>query len=278
MDPQYQKNGSAFQDLGPTGNVATDRNYGTLLGSNTTTVFLPIEDQSNERVSERKKAKGMAVLIQNVVMGASDGSTVPFALAAGLSGTVSSSGVVIVAVVAELAAGCIAMGLGGYMAAQAEADCYKNEKVAMFEHLVENPEEVVERLRGILQPIGVPSDAIESVFNHLRKNPNACAEFLVRHELGTEEPDQSQPLKSAFIVGLSYIISGSIPLVPYFLISNAKDALNISVYVAVLALFAFGWTKGALLGVDRTLSALQTTFLGALAAMASYYFAGIFND
>jgi VIT1/CCC1 family predicted Fe2+/Mn2+ transporter len=209
-------------------------------------------------------------IIRDAVIGLSDGLTVPFALAAGLSGATDSTAIIVTAGIAEIAAGAIAMGLGGYMAARTEADQYHSErKREMIE--IENVPHIEEKeVTDILEAYGVPHDHALLVTAALKKDPERWVDFMMRFELGLEKPNSSELLHTPLTIGLSYVIGGLIPLLPYILYDSAKIALPISVVTTLLALAIFGALKGAFTGIGRIKSALQTTLIGGLAASVAF--------
>lgn len=208
--------------------------------------------------------------VRDVVIGMSDGLTVPFALAAGLTGAVSASRIVVTAGLAEIAAGSIAMGLGGYLAARSDAEHYASEQKREEREIVEVPEAEREEIRVVFREYGVAEDAIVPIVAALEARPKAWIDFMMRFELGLETPDPRRALASALTIALAYVAGGMVPLAPYFLAHEARQALLSSVVVTVVALFAFGWAKGRFTGASSLRSALQTTLVGGLAAAAAF--------
>ena len=209
-------------------------------------------------------------VVRDIVIGMSDGLTVPFALAAGLSGIAHSTAIVITGGLAEIAAGSIAMGLGGYLAARSDVEHYAKERLTE-EHEVEIiPAKEKEEVEEVLLSYGLEKEQSKLVAEALSKRPEAWVDFMMRFELGLEKPDPKRALKSALTIGLSYIIGGLIPLAPYMLISNAGSALLFSVIFTLLALLIFGYVKGRFTGGHPVRSALQTALIGGLAAAAAF--------
>lgn len=215
----------------------------------------------------RAAKKRLQLFVKNIVMGASDGSTVPFALAAGIASQAESSEIIVVAVVAELAAGFIAMGLGGYMSADVEETMISSDLEDLTTLFTNNPQEMHARLSGVLSPLRLPSSSIAASVNSLK--PSEAAAFVLRNEYATEDDDLN-PLASAATVGCSYVIAGAIPSLPYFFIGDASTALMVSIPVGLCSLFSFGYLKGHLTGGNRLEQALQTLLLGAFAAATAY--------
>src|ERR1035437_6767225 len=187
-------------------------------------------------------------LVRDVVIGMSDGLTVPFALAAGLSGAVGSSHIVVLAGLAEIAAGSIAMGLGGYLAARSDIEHYANERLTEQREVEVIPAKEKEEVEQVLLSYGLEKDQSKLVAEALSKRPEAWIDFMMRFELGLEKPDPKRALKSALTIGLSYIIGGLVPLAPYILISTAGAALKTSAIFTLLALLIFGYVKGRFTG------------------------------
>ena len=208
--------------------------------------------------------------VRDVVIGMSDGLTVPFALAAGLSGAVNSTGIVVTAGLAEIAAGSIAMGLGGYLAARSDAEHYVSERVREEREVREIPAAEAEEVRQVLQSYGLTPEASEPIVDSFRERPEAWVEFMMRFELGLEKPDPKRALSSALTIAGAYIAGGFIPLEPYLVAHSARTALTVSVAVTLVALALFGYVKGHFTGSSPVRSGLQTVLIGGLAAAAAF--------
>jgi VIT1/CCC1 family predicted Fe2+/Mn2+ transporter len=208
--------------------------------------------------------------VRDVVIGMSDGLTVPFALAAGLSGAVNSTGIIVTAGLAEIAAGSIAMGLGGYLAAKSDAQHYASERVREELEVREKPEAEAEEVRQVLQSYGVTAEASTPIVEAFRERPKAWVDFMMRFELGLEKPDPHRALVSALTIAGAYIAGGFIPLGPYLIAGSAKTALTVSVAVTLAALALFGYIKGHFTGTSPVRSGLQTVLIGGLAAAAAF--------
>jgi VIT1/CCC1 family predicted Fe2+/Mn2+ transporter len=200
----------------------------------------------------------------------SDGLTVPFALAAGLSGAVESTSIVITAGLAEIAAGSIAMGLGGYLAARSDAEHYASERRREQAEVRDIPEAETREVTDVLASYGVSAEAAAPVVRALKEQPEAWIDFMMRFELGLEKPDPKRALTSAATIAGAYIAGGLIPLAPYFVVTAAVRALAVSVVCTLLALFVFGYVKGHFTGARPIRSALQTALVGGLAAAAAF--------
>jgi VIT1/CCC1 family predicted Fe2+/Mn2+ transporter len=208
--------------------------------------------------------------IRDVVIGMADGLTVPFALAAGLSGAVMASGIVITAGLAEVAAGSIAMGLGGYLAARSDAEHFASERRREQREVVELPDRERQEIVDLLGEYGVSPAESASVVKALEARPEKWVDFMMKFELGLEEPDPKRALRSALTIAVSYIIGGLVPLSPYFFAASAAAALLPSVGFTLAALAVFGYVKGRFTGTHPVRSALQTLLVGGLAAGAAY--------
>ncbi|WP_244935580.1 VIT1/CCC1 transporter family protein [Paenibacillus glycanilyticus] len=209
-------------------------------------------------------------LIRDIVIGMSDGLTVPFALAAGLSGSVSGTQIVVVAGLAEIAAGSIAMGLGGYLAARTEQEHYENELERERREIIELPDYEREEVAEVFREWGLQEDLVESAVNQISSDPKRWISFMMKHELGLEEPDPKRARNSSITIGLSYIVGGFIPLFPYMIIHHDVTALMVSVVATLIALFVFGYVKGKFTGSKPLKSAAQTTLVGGLAAATAF--------
>ena len=209
-------------------------------------------------------------LLRDIVIGMSDGLTVPFALAAGLSGAVVSSGIIIIAGIAEIAAGSIAMGLGGYLAGKTEQDHYNSELKREYEEVERVPDVEKQEVKDFFKGIGLSENIQTQAAEEIAKDKKQWVEFMMKYELGLDEPDPKRATKSALNIGLSYIAGGIIPLSPYFFINNSTDALKISVIATLICLFVFGYFKSKLTGVSPLLGAIKVTLIGAVAAAAAF--------
>jgi vacuolar iron transporter family protein len=208
--------------------------------------------------------------VRDIVIGMSDGLTVPFALAAGLSGAVSSTAIIITAGLAEIAAGSIAMGLGGYLAARSDAEHYASERVREETEVREKPAIEADEVTEVFQTYGLTAEESSPVVEALRKRPEAWIDFMMRFELGLEKPDPRRALRSALTIAGAYVAGGFIPLAPYVFLSTAQAALFLSVVVTLVALTVFGYVKGHFTGASPVRSALQTALIGGLAAAAAF--------
>ena len=208
--------------------------------------------------------------VRDVVIGMADGLTVPFALAAGLSGAVASNTVVVIAGLAEIAAGSIAMGLGGYLAAKTDFEHYAAERRRELRETEEMPEREAEEVAVIFQGYGLTHEQAAPVVEAIRRDTNRWVDFMMRFELGLEQPNPKRARQSAFTIGLSYILGGLIPLAPYMLWHDVHAALGVSVGVTLAALFLFGYIKGHVTGINPLRGGTQTVLTGGLAAAAAF--------
>jgi VIT1/CCC1 family predicted Fe2+/Mn2+ transporter len=211
--------------------------------------------------------------VRDVVIGMSDGLTVPFALAAGLSGAVESSSIIVIAGLAEVAAGAIAMGLGGYLAARTDAEHFASEQAREEREVEEVPEQEAAEVAEVLRSYGLDDDNVTTVVNSIRANKKRWVDFMMRFELGLEEPDPKRARNSALTIALSYIAGGMVPLAPYFFFRSIHTALIGSVIVTLLALLVFGYIKGRFTTARPLRSAWQTVLVGGLAATAAFVIA-----
>lgn len=216
-------------------------------------------------------------LLRDVVIGMSDGLTVPFALAAGLSGAVANSSIIVIAGIAEIAAGGIAMGLGGYLSGKTEQDHYNSELKREYDEVEHKPEVERMEVKEIFQNIGLSEELQQKATNEIIKDKKHWVDFMMKFELGLDEPNPKRARNSAFNIGLSYVAGGIIPLSPYFFIDDSKEALKISVVATLICLFTFGYFKSKITGVAPVSGALKVTLIGALAAAAAYAVAFIFK-
>ncbi|MEO6456305.1 MAG: VIT1/CCC1 transporter family protein [Ginsengibacter sp.] len=215
-------------------------------------------------------------LLRDIVIGMSDGLTVPFALAAGLSGAVDKSSIIVIAGIAEIAAGSIAMGLGGYLAGQTEQDHYNSELKREYDEVERVPEREKQEVREFFEQIGLSKEIQYKATEEIAQDKKQWVDFMMKYELGLTEPDPKRAAKSALNIGLSYIAGGIIPLSPYFFIPDSAKALKISVVATLLCLFVFGYFKSKVTGVAPLAGALKVMLIGALAAGAAFGIASLF--
>jgi VIT1/CCC1 family predicted Fe2+/Mn2+ transporter len=211
--------------------------------------------------------------VRDVVIGMSDGLTVPFALAAGLTGAIASSRLIVTAGFAEIAAGSIAMGLGGFLAARSDAEHYASERLREEQEIVTVPDVEAEEVREIFKHYGLTDGESASVVQSLRQRPQDWVDFMMRFELGLEKPEPGRALKSALTIALAYVVGGMIPLSAYLVFAEAHRALWVSVAMTLVALGVFGGIKGRFTGTPVIRSGLQTTVIGGLAAAAAFIIA-----
>jgi VIT1/CCC1 family predicted Fe2+/Mn2+ transporter len=216
-------------------------------------------------------------VVRDVVIGMSDGLTVPFALAAGLSGAVDNSHIVVVAGLAEIAAGSIAMGLGGYLAAKSDAEHYESERQREAREVQEIPDEEAREVQKVFADYGLSSEESVPVVQALTRKPKEWVDFMMRFELGLEEPDPRRAVQSALTIAVSYVAGGIIPLSPYMTLHSARMALGWSVLVTLIALGVFGYVKGRFTGSRPGRSATQTVVIGGLAAGAAFLLAKLIS-
>jgi VIT1/CCC1 family predicted Fe2+/Mn2+ transporter len=217
-------------------------------------------------------------LITDIVIGMSDGLTVPFALAAGLSGAVASTSIIVIAGIAEICAGSIAMGLGGYLAGKTEQDHYNSEfkrehyEVDHLRHME------IKETKEFFANIGLSEEVQNKATEEIAKDKDKWVEFMMKYELGLEKPDPKRARKSAFNIGISYIVGGLVPLSPYFFTTQPIEGLRFSVIVTLFCLFVFGWFKSKITGISPIWGALRVTLIGAMAAAAAFGVAKIFQN
>lgn len=212
-------------------------------------------------------------VVRDLVLGMADGLTVPFALAAGLAGAEAATTIILIAGLAEIAAGAVAMGLGGYLAARSEAEHYESERAREHREVREKPEAEVAEVIEVLEAYGVRPEESRPLVESLRRNPQRWVDFMMRFELGLERPDPRRALQSALTIGGAYVAGGLIPLWPYMIWRQPLTALLISAVVTVVALAGFGYVKGRFTGARPIKSAAQTVLIGGLAAAVAFLIA-----
>ena len=215
--------------------------------------------------------------LRDVVIGMSDGLTVPFALAAGLTGAVANSSIVVIAGIAEIVAGSIAMGLGGYLAGKTEQDHYNSELKREYDEVERIPEMERKEVRDFFENLGLSKEVQLKATEEIAKDKKQWVDFMMKFELGLAKPDPKRATKSALNIGLSYAVGGIIPLSPYFFIHNSREALQFSVIATLICLFIFGYFKSKITGIPAFSGAVKVMLIGALAAAAAFGVALLFK-
>ena len=215
--------------------------------------------------------------VRDVVIGMADGLTVPFALAAGLAAAVSSTKIIVTAGLAEIVAGAIAMGLGGYLAARTDAEHYGSERARENWEIDNLRDKEIQEVTEIFHGYGLKGDQLNTVVKAITSDRKRWLDFMMRFELGLEQPDPKRAPISAGTIAVSYLVGGLIPLAPYMAISSISEAFTYSVGFTALALIVFGGIKGQFTGINKAKSAGQTLLVGGLAATAAYALAHVFG-
>jgi VIT1/CCC1 family predicted Fe2+/Mn2+ transporter len=215
-------------------------------------------------------------MLSDIVIGMSDGLTVPFALAAGVSQAGVSNAVIVTAVIAEIVAGAIAMGLGGYLAGQTEREHYLNELKREYDEVEHLPDREKQEIKEILSKYNISENVQNQLVEELCKDKDKWVNFMMQFELGLSEPDINRAKKSAFNIGLSYVVGGIVPLIPYIITDEPMQGFIGSVIITTVALLIFGYIKSKVTGQHPFKGALKTTLVGLLAASAAYFVAKLF--
>src|SRR6201995_3100905 len=230
-------------------------------------IDLPV---ANKAPVHREEHMISAVTLRDIVIGMSDGLTVPFALAAGLSGAVESTGLIVIAGLAEIAAGSIAMGLGGYLAGKTEMDHYNAELRREYDEVERVPERERDEVREFFSNLGLSHDIQEQAVEEMTKDKDKWVDFMMKYELGLDKPDPQRARKSAFNIGISYVVGGLIPLSPYFFVTDGFTGLKISAVITLCCLFVFGYFKSRFTGINPIAGAIRVMIIGALAAGCAF--------
>jgi VIT1/CCC1 family predicted Fe2+/Mn2+ transporter len=216
--------------------------------------------------------------LTDVVIGMSDGLTVPFALAAGLSGAVASNAIVITAGLAEVAAGAIAMGLGGYLAGRTEVEHYETELKREHYEVEVKPEVEKQEVRDVFAELGLSRETQNIIADEMARDKEKWVDFMMKYELGLDKPDPKRARNSAFNIGGAYIVGGLVPLSPYFFTSHPHEGLVWSCGITVICLFVFGYFKARAMGQPAWAGALRMMLIGSIAAAAAFFIARLFTD
>lgn len=219
-----------------------------------------------------------SAFITDAVIGMADGLTVPFALAAGLSGAVNDNAIIITAGVAEIVAGSIAMGLGGYLAGKTEVEHYESELKREYDEVERLPEREKQEVRDVFATYGISKESQEIIVDELAKNKEHWVNFMMKFELGLEQPDPNRARNSAATIGVSYIVGGLIPLTAYFFTPTPFEGLIVSAALTTLCLFVFGYFKSKVTGQPPIMGAIKVTLIGVAAAGAAFLVAKMFGE
>ena len=215
--------------------------------------------------------------LRDIVIGMSDGLTVPFALAAGLSGAVHDTHIIVIAGIAEIAAGSIAMGLGGYLAGKTEQDHYHSEEKREYDEVENLRDREIEETKEFFANIGLSEELQNKATDEIALDKDRWVDFMMKYELGLEKPDPKRATKSALNIGLSYIVGGLVPLSPYFFVDTPLMGLKLSVIVTLICLFVFGYFKSKITGINPWNGAVRVMLIGAMAAAAAFGIAKLFE-
>jgi VIT1/CCC1 family predicted Fe2+/Mn2+ transporter len=233
---------------------------------------------ATSKLSHKEEHLGSSEFITDIVIGMSDGLTVPFALAAGLSGAVQHNSIVITAGIAEIVAGSIAMGLGGYLAGKTEQEHFQAELKREYDEVEDIPEEEKKEVRLVFAQYGLNESAQNIIADELAKNKDNWVNFMMKYELGLEKPNVNRARNSAATIGLSYIAGGLIPLTGYFFTRTPYQGLIVSAILTVICLFIFGYFKSKVTGQPVIKGAVKVTLIGITAAAAAFLVAKLFNN
>ncbi len=209
-------------------------------------------------------------ILTDIVIGMSDGLTVPFALAAGISGAVQSTNLIIIAGLAEIAAGSIAMGLGGYLAGKTEMDHYNSELKREYDEVERLPDIEKQEVKDFFSSLGLSEEVQNQAVEEVTKDKKKWVDLMMKYELGLDQPDPNRARKSAFNIGMSYVVGGLIPLSPYFFVQHSIDGLRISTVITLISLFIFGYFKSRITGVSPIGGAFRVMIIGAIAASCAF--------
>ena len=218
----------------------------------------------------REKKNANSGLVRDIIIGMSDGLTVPFALTAGLSGVLNTTHLIIVSGLSEIAAGCISMGLGGYLAGQSEVEHYDKQLKQEYSEIESTPGLELKEVEDILSDMGVDKSLSKQVALQISKDKDRWADFMMKLELELEKPAKNRAAKSAGTIALSYMVGGFIPLFPYIIIQDSKTGLYVSCIVTIIALIIFGYSKSKVTGQPIVKGTIKVAVTGIIAAAAAY--------
>jgi vacuolar iron transporter family protein len=239
--------------------------------------FLYHHDNHNHEHHHHEEHLESSETLKDIVIGMSDGLTVPFALAAGLSGAVDNNAIILTAGIAEIAAGAIAMGLGGYLSGQTEVHHYEAELKREYWEIEYKRDWEIKEVKDIFLEMGLSEKVAEEATQELILDKDKWVEFMMKHELGLEKPDEKRASQSAINIGLSYIVGGTIPLTAYWFTKTPTEGLTYSTVITLLCLFVFGFYRSKMTGQPLLSGAIKTMLIGAIAAAAAFCIAKSFG-
>ena len=222
------------------------------------------------QLQHQEKHMQSSETLRDIVIGMSDGLTVPFALAAGLSGAVQSTNLIIIAGLAEIAAGSIAMGLGGYLAGKTEVDHYESELKREYDEVEHLPDIEKQETKEFFSSLGLSEEMQNMAVEEVSKDKDRWVNLMMKYELGLDKPNPKRATRSAFNIGASYVVGGLIPLSPYFFVQEGISGLRVSAVITLVCLFIFGYFKSKLTGVNPWAGAIRVMIIGAIAAGCAF--------
>jgi VIT1/CCC1 family predicted Fe2+/Mn2+ transporter len=225
--------------------------------------------QNPNQVPKNNKSE----LVRDIIIGMSDGLTVPFALTAGLSGVLSTNHLIIVSGLSEIVAGCISMGLGGYLAGESEVEHYDSELKKEYDEIESTPALELKEVEDIFIQMGVEEPLSKQVAIQISKDKDRWADLMMKLELEMERPSVHRAAKSAGTIAVSYLVGGFIPLFPYIILNNSKTGLYVSCTVTIIALIVFGYLKSKFTAQPILKGTVKVAFTGIMAATAAYLLA-----
>jgi VIT1/CCC1 family predicted Fe2+/Mn2+ transporter len=212
--------------------------------------------------------------VHNIIIGMSDGLTVPFALAAGIASTTTHNIVIIIAGISSIVAGMISMGLGGFLATKSDVDYYKvKQKIESTESIALKEQEDTD----IFASYGLTASQVAPITKAFEANPKQWVNFIMLNAFQLSKPTKNEALNSGVVVGLSYLISGFIPLSPYFFMKTPYQALFVSIIVTFVTLVAFGYLKARAIGSNIWSSIFGVVAVSGVAAALAFVIGRLFN-
>jgi vacuolar iron transporter family protein len=213
------------------------------------------------------------ILVKDIIIGMSDGLTVPFALTAGLSGVLSTNHLIIVSGLSEIVAGCISMGLGGYLAGQSEVEDYDAKLKNEYSEIEQYPGIELKEVEDILINLGIEPALSKQAAIQISKDKDRWADFMMKQELKMEQPSKNRAAQSAGTIAVSYLVGGFIPLFPYIIVHDSKTGFDISCIVTIAALVIFGYFKSKFTRQPIIKGTIKVAITGIVAAAAAYFLA-----
>jgi VIT1/CCC1 family predicted Fe2+/Mn2+ transporter len=211
---------------------------------------------------EHHEEASRGAALRNFVFGTSDGLVTVLAFVAGVSASLATRKLVLMAGLAEMFAGAVSMGLGAFLGTRAEKDWYERERQREEMEVAKIPHLEKEELRDIYRKKGLDGETLERVVDAFTANEKRWVDIMMSEELGLQ-PVEGSPVSAGLIVGISYVLAAAVPLVPYLFLVGTR-ALLASMTITAAALYAVGVAKARLTQRPELRAGIETMMTGLI--------------